>query len=95
MTLEEIEKNIREEADKLLQSEPLSVLMIKEQVTSRKDFTEMLSVTLSCQLAGEVIDRNELERMFNSLYASIRNWFRVPARTCTLPLCVTRLAPTI
>lgn len=69
MTLEEIEKNIREEADKLLQSEPLSVLMIKEQVTSRKDFTEMLSVTLSCQLAGEVIDRNELERMFNSLYA--------------------------
>ncbi|MCQ2107959.1 MAG: serine O-acetyltransferase [Fibrobacter sp.] len=69
MTLEELEKNIREEADKLLQQEPLSVLMIKEQVTSRKNFSEMLSVTLSCQLAGEVIDRAELERMFNAIYA--------------------------
>lgn len=69
MTLEELEKNIRDEAEKLLQQEPLSVLMIKEQVTSRKNFAEMLSVTLSCQLAGEVIDRAELERMFNALYA--------------------------
>lgn len=69
MTLEELEKNIREEAEKLLQQEPLSVLMIKEQVTSRKNFSEMLSVTLSCQLAGEVIDRAELERMFNAIYA--------------------------
>lgn len=68
MTLEELEKNIRDEAEKLLQQEPLSVLMIKEQVTSRKDFSEMLSVTLSCQLAGEVIDRAELERMFNAIY---------------------------
>ncbi|MCQ2124744.1 MAG: serine O-acetyltransferase [Fibrobacter sp.] len=69
MTLEELEKSIREEAEKLLQQEPLSVLMIKEQVTSRKNFSEMLSVTLSCQLAGEVIDRAELERMFNAIYA--------------------------
>lgn len=69
MTLEELEKNIREEAEKLLQQEPLSVLMIKEQVTSRKNFSEMLSVTLSCQLAGEVIDRAELEKMFNAIYA--------------------------
>lgn len=69
MTLEELEKKIRDEAEKLLQQEPLSVLMIKEQVTSRKDFSEMLSVTLSCQLAGEVIDRAELERMFNAIYA--------------------------
>ncbi|MCF0220772.1 MAG: serine O-acetyltransferase, partial [Fibrobacter sp.] len=68
MTLEEIEKNIREEAEKLLQQEPLSILMINEQVSSRKDFAEMLSVTLSCQLAGEVIDRNELEKMFRALY---------------------------
>lgn len=69
MTLEELEKNIRNEAEKLLKEEPLSVLMIKEQVTSRKNFAEMLSVTLSCQLAGEVIDRAELERMFNAIYA--------------------------
>lgn len=69
MTLEELETRIREEAETLLKQEPLSVLMIKEQVTSRKNFAEMLSVTLSCQLAGEVIDRAELERMFNALYA--------------------------
>ncbi len=69
MTLEELETRIREEAEILLKQEPLSVLMIKEQVISRKNFSEMLSVTLSCQLAGEVIDRAELERMFNALYA--------------------------
>ncbi len=68
MTIEEIEIRIREEAENLLQQEPLSILMLKEQVTSRKNFAEMLSVTLSCQLAGEVIDRAELERMFNTLY---------------------------
>lgn len=68
MTISEIEESIRKEAEVLLKTEPLSVLMINEQVLSRHSFGEMLSVTLSCQLAGEVIDRNELEKMFNALY---------------------------
>ncbi|WP_407441335.1 serine O-acetyltransferase [Fibrobacter sp.] len=69
MTIEEMEKHIRDEAVELVSKEPLSKLMLEEQVLSRKNFAEMLSVTLACQLAGEVIDRNELEKMFNALYA--------------------------
>ena len=68
MDIAEIEKRIREEADAQLKQEPLSILMLTEQVTRRKDFADMLSVTLSCQLAGEVMDRAELEKMFSALY---------------------------
>lgn len=68
MKIEEIEISIRAEAEKLIHSEPLSELMLKEQILTRKNFSEMLSVTLSCQLAGEVMDRLELEKMFNALY---------------------------
>ena len=68
MNIADIEISIREEAKVLVQKEPLSVLMLNEQILCRRDFSEMLSVTLSCQLAGEVIDRNELEKMFRALY---------------------------
>lgn len=68
MNIADIEKSIRDEAENLVQKEPLSVLMLNEQILCRKDFAEMLGVTLSCQLAGEVIDRAELEKMFRSLY---------------------------
>jgi serine O-acetyltransferase len=59
MNIEEIEQAIRKEAEKLVHDEPLSVLMLTEQVLNCKDFSAMLSVTLSCQLAGEVMDRTE------------------------------------
>lgn len=68
MNIVDIEKSIREEALQLVQKEPLSVLMLNEQILCRADFAEMLGVTLSCQLAGEVIDRAELEKMFGTLY---------------------------
>ena len=68
MNIEEIEQAIRKEAEKLVHDEPLSVLMLTEQVLNCKDFSAMLSVTLSCQLAGEVMDRTELEKMFDILY---------------------------
>jgi len=68
MNILDIEKSIREEAEVLVQKEPLSVLMLNEQILCRKSFAEMLGVTLSCQLAGEVIDRAELEKMFGNLY---------------------------
>lgn len=69
MTVEEIAQQLHKEAQELAKAEPLAVLMLNEQILSRKTFAEMLSVTLSCQLAGEVIDRAELEKMFNALYA--------------------------
>ena len=69
MTIDEVEKTLREEASKLVEREPLSRLMLEEQVLNRKDFADMLSVTLACQLAGEVMDRSELEKMFGELQA--------------------------
>ena len=69
MTIDEIEKELRKEAQELVKQEPLSRLMLEEQVLNRKDFADMLAVTLACQLAGEVIDRAELERIFSELYA--------------------------
>lgn len=68
MNIIDIEKSIRDEALELVQKEALSVLMLNEQILCRKNFAEMLGVTLSCQLAGEVIDRAELEKMFGNLY---------------------------
>lgn len=69
MTIEELEKHLRNEAEDLVKSEPLSKLMLEEHILNRKDFADMLSVTLACQLAGEVIDRKELEKTFHSIYA--------------------------
>jgi len=68
MTIEEMDKRLRQEAEELVKKEPLSKLMLEEQILSRKNFADMLSVTLACQLAGEVIDRAELEKMFMALY---------------------------
>ena len=68
MTIDEIEKELRKDAQELVKREPLSRLMLEEQILSRKNFAEMLSVTLACQLAGEVIDRAELEKIFKELY---------------------------
>ena len=63
-----MDKRLRQEAEELVKTEPLSKLMLEEQILSRKNFADMLSVTLACQLAGEVIDRTELEKMFMALY---------------------------
>ena len=68
MNVDEMEKRLRDEATELAAKEPLSKLMLEEQVLNRKNFADMLSVTLACQLAGEVIDRAELEKMFGALY---------------------------
>ena len=63
-----MEKLLRDEAQAQAEKEPLSRLMLAEQVLNRKDFADMLGVTLACQLAGEVIDRAELEKMFRDIY---------------------------
>ena len=73
MTPEEMEKILRKEALELVDSEPLSKLMLEEQVLNRKNFADMLSVTLACQLAGEIIDRAELEKMFSDIYEKYPN----------------------
>ena len=68
MKIDEMETRLREEAQELVKKEPFSRSMLEEQVLNRKDFADMLSVTLACQLAGEVVDRAELESIFNSMY---------------------------
>ena len=68
MTVEEMEQQLRKEALELVKAEPLSKLMLEEQILNRQNFADMLAVTLACQLAGEVIDRTELEKMFSHLY---------------------------
>ena len=73
MTPEEMEQLLRKEAEELVKTEPLSKLMLEEQVLNRKNFADMLCVTLACQLAGEVIDRAELEKIFNEIYQKYPN----------------------
>ena len=68
MTPEEMEQLLRKDAAELVKTEPLSKLMLEEQILNRKNFADMLGVTLACQLAGEVIDRTELEKMFRVMY---------------------------
>ena len=68
MTPEEMEQLLRKDAAELVKTEPFSKLMLEEQILNRKNFADMLGVTLACQLAGEVIDRAELEKMFGVMY---------------------------
>ena len=68
MNIEEIENKIKEEARDLVKREPLSTLLLNEQILSLDSFDQMLSVTLSCQLAGEVINRTELQKTFSDIY---------------------------
>ena len=63
-----MEQLLRKDAKEIVKTEPLSKLMLEEQVLNRKNFADMLCVTLACQLAGEVIDRAELEKMFSVMY---------------------------
>lgn len=70
MTPEEMDKELRQSAVEMIQKEPLSKLMLEEQILNRKDFADMLCVTLSCQLAGEIINRTELEKLFGELYSN-------------------------
>ena len=98
MTVEEMEKSLRDEAKALVEKEPLSKLMLEEQVLSRKDFADMLGVTLACQLAGEVIDRDELEKMFREIYAKYPDlllWAAKDIKATVLrdPACTSYLEP--
>ena len=68
-----MEQLLRKEAEEIVKTEPLSKLMLEEQVLNRKNFADMLCVTLACQLAGEVIDRAELEKMFSDIYKKYPN----------------------
>ena len=73
MTPEEMEQLLRKDAAELVKTEPFSKLMLEEQILNRKNFADMLGVTLACQLAGEVIDRTELEKMFRVMYEKYPN----------------------
>ncbi len=68
-TIEELTAKLIEEAKELTVSEPLSRVLLEEQILCRHSFAEMLAVTLACRLAGEVVDRKELESMFLAIYA--------------------------
>jgi len=61
-------KNLRTEAEALVKAEPLSRNLLNEQVLSRSCFSEALAYTLSCQLAGEVVDRVQLDHLFRASY---------------------------
>lgn len=73
MTLEELKDRLIEEAKAMSESEPLSRVMLEEQILSRKSFADMLNVTLSCELAGEVIGRKELENIFSDIFSRHEN----------------------
>lgn len=61
-------QTIRSEASQLVESEPLSLNLLNEQVLSRESFAQSLAATLACQLAGEVVDRVQLEHLFTHHY---------------------------
>ncbi len=98
MAPEEIELILRKEAQELVNTEPLSKLMLEEQVINRKNFADMLGVTLACQLAGEVIDRTELEKMFSAIYEKYPNLLicatkDLRATVLRDPACTSHLEP--
>ncbi len=62
---------IRTEAAALVENEPLSRKLLEEQVLTRNGFAESLAATLACQLAGEVVDRDQLEHLFLQSYSHI------------------------
>ena len=68
MDMDSIWHAIRSEATALVETEPLSRNLLNEQVLSRPGFSEALASTLACQLAGEVVDRVQLEHLFRGSY---------------------------
>ena len=46
MTPEEMEQLLRKEAQELVKTEPLSKLMLEEQVLNRKNFADMYALVL-------------------------------------------------
>ena len=68
MKIEELETKLYAEANALIEGEPLSKSILEEQILFRKSFADMLKVTLACGLAGEVIDRKQLENIFDPVY---------------------------
>ena len=96
MTPEEMEQLLRKDAAELVKTEPFSKLMLEEQILNRKNFADMLGVTLACQLAGEVIDRTELEKMFRVMYekrnSPPRPRLHGPSRTATVLQGIPRFA---
>ena len=68
MQPEQIQQELYKEAKAIVKTEPLAKTTLEEQILSRASFADMLSVTLACQLAGEVMRRAELELLFSNAY---------------------------
>ncbi len=68
ISIDELTAKLLDEARELVATEPLARTLLEEQILSRHSFAEMLAVTLACRLAGEVVDRKELEALFTELY---------------------------
>jgi serine O-acetyltransferase len=61
-------ETLREEAERLHQSDPLAQRLLQAQVLSRESFAESLAITLANQLAGEIVDDFCLENLFLDAY---------------------------
>lgn len=66
MTLNEIENELIAAAKGLIKVEPLAVAMLEQQILSKKTFGEMLAATLAQQLGGNLISKEDLEKLFLS-----------------------------
>lgn len=64
VTINEIEKELIKAAKELRKTEPLSESILDWQILSKKSFGEMLAATLAQLLGGELIQKNDLERLF-------------------------------
>lgn len=68
MTIEELTIRLKQEAESFNQNEPFASPMLQEQILLKDSFKEMLTVTLACGLAGEIINREKLETLINSCF---------------------------
>ena len=67
MTIEELTIRLKQEAESFNQNEPFASPMLQEQILLKDSFKEMLTVTLACGLAGEIINREKLETLIGRL----------------------------
>ncbi len=98
MKIEELQKHLIQEAEKQVKEDSFSETLLMEQILSRRTFAEMLGVTLACNLAGEVMDRVQLEKLFLEMYAAHQDLLEdackdLHATVLRDPACSTYLEP--
>ena len=70
MNVDEMEKRLRDEATTLSESEPLSKLMLDEQVLNRKDFADIFNIfdSLEGRRKFIVTTEKDMVRILNNPY---------------------------